>query len=297
MAKSSKNNNQKWFSNSLGVEWTRELGQRLKMEYKIYNGYDDSFDLQALAEICGHANNASYMNRIFRGNDGAVLREDAARELAEKWGINWQYLFGVGSRTPSDAEKELIAENKAAIEYLRTLGIELTPGYYWVFNSKYTSHFMLDSLKSYISSDDFAHLQNILTTSSGKNAREYVRLLADPSTDPKINEQSRIRIRSILNPKNDEQESKIQVHSLRDLDSLTKSTQPSGNFLQVVPRLAKFDFHHELQCGAALVDIMYELKIDGKFQKVVDLQEFKNIIGNVDRMARAAALSALEIQY
>ena len=287
MAKSTKNSKQKWFSNSLGVEWTHELGQRLKAEYKIHNGYDGSFNLQALAEICGHADNASYMNRVFRGNDGAVLREDAARELAEKWGINWRYLYGVGSRTSSDAEKELIAENKTAIEYLKTLGIEFTPGYYWHFLRSALRGSHVDLLEKYIESKkDVEYLRSLLLNSrlDYDDALERVRLCADPTADPKIQALAALRWSD---------DGQRHYMPLARLDQLAKHLDygAGAQLLELSERNCK-----EMP-NFILISIDYQVSVDGIVQKVIDFEAFENVLHNVDRMARAAALSALEIQY
>lgn len=259
------------------TKWNREIGQHFKAICKEH-GYT--------AEMVGDviALSSSSVNHVYAGTQ--PLTSSQAKLIAEKFGINWQYCYAVGDETPSAELQRLHDEYTVALAYLKTLGIEFIPGYYWHFLRSTLCSSQVDLLEKYIESKkDVERLRSLLLDPQldHDDALERVRLCADPTADPKI------QASAVLRWSDDSQRCYIP---LAKLDQLTKHLDyGSGTQLLYLSEL-----NYKEIPNSVLISIGYEVNVNGIFQKIIDFGTFENTLHNVDRIAQVAALSALEMK-
>ena len=259
------------------TKWNRELGQHFKAICQKH---------EYTAEMVGDviALSSSSVNHVYAGTQ--PLTSSQAKLIAEKFGINWQYCYAVGDETPSAELQRLHDEYAVALAYLKTLGIEFIPGYYWHFLRSTLRDSQVDLLEKYIeSTKDVEHLRTLLLDPQldHDDALECVRLCADPTADPKI------QASAVLRWSGDSQRCYIP---LARLDQLTKHL----NYASGTQLLDLSERNYKEMPNSVLVSIGYEVNVNGIFQKVISFGVFENMLHNVDRIAKAAALSALEMK-
>lgn len=170
-----------------------------------------------------------------------------------------------GSLLEPDKNKneELHAEYAALQSYLKTIGVEITPGYYWKCAQK-TAIDNFDFMRKYLAPDEKRRLLAIKEKEGRKRVkRETIGLTSDPLTDPEYCQKFHLG------------------ENFEEILTLPPLAELSG-VLYSIPAKVGGTFY-----------LGYEIRENGKKKGILDHSQILAMLRNVRSSAKALVLAAL----